>query len=246
MESKLSALIVDDEEGARKLLKKLLDETHMFHDLRLANSSSSANNELKEFDPDMIFLDIKMPEKDGFGLLTDLSHRNGRPGIVFVTAYEQFALKAIKNQAFDYLLKPVNRKDLKQCVQKYISTRKDSVTISPQIGSQFNPDKIKRVKVSTRTGTIFINPVNILYCKADGNYTILCTSEKQLLCSMNIGKLREMLHESSFIRIGRSLILNMEHITLLDRRQSTVTLTHQGESVTIKIPRNHLKELEMI
>jgi two-component system LytT family response regulator len=246
MESKLSALIVDDEEGARKLLKKLLDETHVFHDLRLAHSSSSANSELKEFDPDMIFLDIKMPEKDGFGFLSEMSHRNGRPGIVFVTAYEQFALKAIKNQAFDYLLKPVNRKDLKQCVLKYLETRKDSVTKSPQIESPFNPDKIKRVKVSTRTGTIFINPVNILYCKADGNYTILCTIEKQLLCSMNIGKLRETLPESSFIRIGRSLILNLEHITQLDRRQSTVTLTHQGETVTVKIPRNHLRELEMI
>lgn len=82
MESRLSALIVDDEEGARKLLKKLLDETHLFHDLRLAHSGSSANAALKEFDPDMIFLDIKMPEKDGFGILTDLSHRDGRPGIV--------------------------------------------------------------------------------------------------------------------------------------------------------------------
>lgn len=246
MESKLRALIVDDEEGARKLLKKLLDETHLFHDLRLANSGISANNELKDFDPDMIFLDIKMPEKDGFEFLSDLTHRNGRPGIVFVTAYEQYALKAIKNQAYDYLLKPVNRKELKQCIQRYISELKDNTIMSPQPAQQFNPEKIKRVKVSTRTGTIFVNPLNILYCKADGNYTILCTIEKQLLCSMNIGKMREMLPESSFIRIGRSLILNLEHISQLDRRQSTVTMVHQGESVTVKIPRNHLKELEMI
>jgi len=246
MESKLRALIVDDEEGARKLLKKLLDETHLFQDLRLANSGISANNELKDFDPDMVFLDIKMPEKDGFEFLSDLTHRNGRPGIVFVTAYEQHALKAIKYQAFDYLLKPVNRKELKQCVQRYMSGIKDNATNAPQPAQLFNPDKIKRVKVSTRTGTIFVNPLNILYCKADGNYTVLCTIEKQLLCSMNIGKIREMLPESSFIRIGRSLILNLEHISQLDRRQSTVTMVHQGESVTVKIPRNHLKELEMI
>jgi two-component system, LytTR family, response regulator len=246
MESRIKALIVDDEEGARKLLKKLLDETHLFHDMRLAYSGSSANKELKEFDPDMIFLDIKMPDKDGFEFLNDLTHRNGRPGIVFVTAYEQYALKAIKNQAFDYLLKPVNRKELKQCVLKYLSTMKDYAAIVPHGGQQLNSDKIKRVKVSTRTGTLFVNPANILYCKADGNYTILYTIEKQLLCSMNIGKMREMLPESSFIRIGRSLILNLEHISQLDRRQSTVTMVHQGESVTVKIPRNHLKELEMI
>jgi two-component system LytT family response regulator len=246
MESKLSALIIDDEDGARKLLKKLLDETHLFHDLRLVNSGAAATEELNEFDPDMIFLDIRMPEKDGFGVLTDMSHRNGRPGIVFVTAYEQYALKAIKNQAFDYLLKPVNRKELKLCIQKYISVRKDAAALVTNAGQQFNQDKIKRVKVSTRTGTLFVNPANILYCRADGNYTIICTIEKELLCSANIGKMREMLPETGFIRIGRSLILNLEHITRLDRRQSTVTMVHQGETVTVKIPRNHLRELEMI
>jgi two-component system, LytTR family, response regulator len=246
MESKLRALIVDDEEGARKLLRKLLDETHQFNDLKLANSASSANTILKEFDPDMIFLDIKMPEKDGFDFLSDMSHRNGRPGIVFVTAYEQYALKAIKNQAFDYLLKPVNRKELKECIQKYISSRIEYIHGFPQAGQQQIQDKIRRVKVNTRTGTLFVNPANILYCKADGNYTLIYTGEKELLCSMNIGKLREILPESKFIRLGRSLILNLELITHLDRRQSTVTLVNQGESVTVKIPRNHLKELEMI
>jgi two-component system LytT family response regulator len=246
MKSKLSALIVDDEEGARKLLKKLLDETHLFHELRLAHSGSAASEELKEFDPDMIFLDIRMPDKDGFGVLTEMSHRNGRPGIVFVTAYEQYALKAIKNRAFDYLLKPVNRKELKQCIQKYISIREDAASFVTKTGKQLSQEKIIRVKVSTRTGTLFVNPQNIIYCRADGNYTIICTVEKELLCSMNIGKMRELLPETSFIRIGRSLILNLEHISRLDRRQSTVTLVHQGDSVTVKIPRNHLRVLEMI
>jgi DNA-binding LytR/AlgR family response regulator len=201
---------------------------------------------MKDFDPDMVFLDIRMPEKDGFDFLMDMSHRNGRPGIVFVTAYEQYALKAIKQHAFDYLLKPVNRKELKQCVQKYISGRSENTSQIPQPVHQVLNDKIKRVKVSTRTGTLFVNPANILYCKADGNYTVIHSGGKELLCSMNIGKLREMLPEATFLRIGRSLILNIEHITHLDRRQSIVTLINQGESVSVKIPRNHLKELEMI
>ncbi len=246
MDSKLKALIVDDEDRARKLLKKLLDETHFFADIRLADSASSASDEMKDFDPDMVFLDIRMPERDGFDFLMEVNHRNGRPGIVFVTAYEQYALKAIKNQAFDYLLKPVNRKELKQCVQKYISGRSENVLVVPQHVNQVLADKIKRVKVNTRTGTIFVNPANILYCKADGNYTYIYTAGKELLCSMNIGKLCEMLPEKSFIRLGRSLIINLEHITMLDRRQSTVTLVNQGESVSVKIPKLHLKDLEMI
>ncbi|HUX96366.1 MAG TPA: LytTR family DNA-binding domain-containing protein [Bacteroidales bacterium] len=246
MDSKLKALIVDDEEDARKLLKKLLDETHMFSDLKLADSACSATSELKNYDPDMIFLDIRMPEKDGFDFLMDMNHRNGRPGIVFVSAYEQHALKAIKHQAFDYLLKPVNRKELKQCINKYISSRNESFSPLTQIVQKVIPDKIKRVKVSTRTGTLFINPANILYCKADGNYTIIFTGGKELLCSMNIGKMREMLPENIFLRIGRSLIINLEFITHLDRKQSVLKLVSYDETVSVKVPRNHLKELDTI
>lgn len=245
MDSKLKALIVDDEEGARKLLKKLLDETHLFSDLKVADSVPSANLEMKDYDPDMVFLDIRMPEKDGFELLKEMNNRNGRPGIVFVTAYEQHALKAIKHQAFDYLLKPVNRKELKACVSKYISTMIEHPAPLAQVVQKV-PDKIVRIKVSTRTGTLFINPSNILYCKADGNYTIIHTGGKELLCSLNIGKMKEMLPENNFLRIGRSLIINIEFITHLDRKQSVVTLVSQDQSVTVKVPRNHLKELDTI
>lgn len=246
MEVKLKCLIIDDEEGARQLLKKLLDETHFFQDIRMANSARTANKELKEFDPDMIFLDIRMPEKDGFEFLKEMTERNGRPGVVFVTAYEQYAIKAIKHQAFDYLLKPVNRKELKQCVQKYLSSRHQGVPLFPAAIQQLIPDKIQRLKVSTRTGTLFVNPAGIIYCKADGNYTYIYSGGKEVLCSMNIGKIREMLPETSFIRLGRSLIINIEHVTILDRRNSTVTLVCQGENVTLKVPRMHLRELEMI
>jgi two-component SAPR family response regulator len=96
MERKLSALIIDDEENARKLLNKLLEETQYFSDIRLAQSVSSANNELTQFDPDLIFLDIKMPGKDGFSFIHDLPQKKKKPGIVFVTAYDQYAIKAIK------------------------------------------------------------------------------------------------------------------------------------------------------
>ena len=111
MEQKLSALIVDDEESARKLLTKLLEETLCFNDIRLAQSVTSANIVLKKFDPDLIFLDIKMPGKDGFSIIHDLQHKKKKEGIIFVTAYEQYAIKAIKNQAFDYLLKPVTARN---------------------------------------------------------------------------------------------------------------------------------------
>jgi len=244
MEQKLTALIVDDEESARRLMVKLLEETLFFSDIRVAQSVDSALIELNDFNPDLIFLDIKMPGKYGIEFVNELHFTDGKPGIVFVTAYDQYAIQAIKIQAFDYLLKPVNRKELKECIEKYIEKHEG---ISPQIVPKIEPlKKISRIKVNTRTGTVFINPATILFCKAEGNYTNICTGEKEYLCSLNLGKLQEQLPASGFIRIGRSLIINFEFITLLDRKKSAITLVRDNESVTVKIPHQHLKDLEIL
>lgn len=246
MEQKLNALIIDDEESARKLLLKLLEETLFFSEIRSVQSVASANNELTRFDPDIIFLDIKMPGKDGFTFVHDLSLQKNKPGIVFVTAYEQYAIKAIKSQAFDYLLKPVNRKELKNCIVKFIESKKESqIPVRPEKPVE-HLENLTRIRVNTRTGTMFINPATILFCKADGNYTTICTGDKQHLCSMNLGKVKELLPGNTFIRIGRSHIINFEYITMLDRKESTVTLVRNGESVNVKIPKQHLKDLDIM
>jgi two-component system, LytTR family, response regulator len=244
MEQKLSALIVDDEESARRLMVKLLEETYYFADIRLAQSVDTALNELNNFNPDLIFLDIKMPGKYGIEFVNELHFVNGKPGIVFVTAYDQYAIQAIKIQAFDYLLKPVNRKELKECIEKYIGKREE--IISQSVKNSEPPKRISRIKVNTRTGTVFINPATILFCKAEGNYTTICTGEKEYLCSLNLGKLQEQLPSVGFIRIGRSLIINFEYITLLDRKKNAITLVRDNESVTVKIPHQHLKDLDIV
>lgn len=246
MEQLLTALVVDDEESARKLLKKLLEETSFFNEIRTASSVNTANSEMSQFDPDLVFLDIKMPGKDGFSFINDLKQNFRDPEIVFVTAYEHFAIKALRNQAFDYLLKPVNRKELKQCVARFIDQKNLAAPKDKQINAITPKDNLARIRVNTRTGTLFINPSSILYCKADGNYTSICTGSKQHLCSLNIGKVKEMLPGNGFIRVGRSHIVNFEYITMLDRKDSTVTLVRDEESVTIKLPRHHLKDIEMI
>ncbi len=244
MEQKLSALVVDDEESARRLMVKLLEETLFFENIKLAHSVDSALDELNNFEPDLIFLDIKMPGKYGIEFVNELHFADGKPGIVFVTAYDQFAIQAIKIQAFDYLLKPVNRKELKECVEKYIACREE--ILAQQVQKSEPTKKIARIKVNTRTGTVFINPATILFCRAEGNYTAICTGDKEYLCSLNLGRLKDQLPASGFIRIGRSLILNFEFITLLDRKKSAITLVRDNESVTLKIPHQHLKDLDIM
>jgi DNA-binding LytR/AlgR family response regulator len=246
MEQKLNALVVDDEENARILLNKLLEETLLFDDIRSAQSVDSAYNELNRFEPDIIFLDIKMPGKDGFEFIQDLPQNLRINKIVFVTAYDQYAIKAIKNQAFDYLLKPVNRKELNQCLLRFIESKEGSAINERPVKIIETRERLTRIRVNTRTGTLFINPADILFCKAEGNYTTVCTGKKQHLCSMNLGKVAEMLPLNGFIRVGRSYIVNFEYISMLDRKDSTIVLVRDGESVTVKIPRQHLKDLDIM
>ena len=246
MDQNLSALIVDDEESARKLLKKLLEETKYFHEIRLASSVDEAYIELSEFMPDMIYLDIKMPGKDGFSFIHGLPEKNRKAGIVFVTAYDQYALQAIKNQAFDYLLKPVDRKELKKSILKFLERKNSEKSDERNENFLAHVEMIPRIRVNTRTGTAFINPSTILYCKADGNYTLICTGEKQYLCSMNLGKIEELLPRRGFIRVGRSIIINFEYMIMLDRKESQITLVRDGEAAIIKIPRHHLKALDRL
>ena len=243
MEQKLKALIVDDEEKARNLLIKLLEDLHFFNEIRVARSSAIANQELSQYNPDIIFLDIKMPGKDGFSLINDLDHRESKPKIVFVTAHDQYAIKAIKKDAFDYLLKPVSRKELKQCVQRFIDNRNNFQLSAKKQSLRDEIHQLSKIKINTRSGALFINPSAIFYCKADGNYTTICTGEKKHLCSMSIGKVKELLSGNEFVRAGRSHIINTEYITLLDRRECLVTLDHNNEVVKVKIPKQHLRNL---
>jgi two-component system, LytTR family, response regulator len=246
MEPKLSALIVDDEENARILLNKLLEETFLFNNIRLAQSVDIAFKELQSFEPDIIFLDIKMPGKDGFSFIQELPQGYKLQKIVFVTAYDQYAIRAIKNQAFDYLLKPVNRKELKQCISRFIERKNENIDVKRPSKVVETPDRLARIRVNTRTGILFINPADILFCKAEGNYTAVHTGKKQHLCSMNLGKVAELLPKNGFIRIGRSYIVNYEYITMLDRKECSILLVRNGESATVKIPRQHLKDLDII
>jgi len=246
MEKELSALIVDDEESARKLLCKLLEETLVFSEIRSAHSVASANDHLSDYTPDIIFLDIKMPGRDGLSFIDYIKENHIKSEVVFVTAYDQYAIKAVKSHAFDYLLKPVNRKELKQCIMNYIEKKNEPGLTVIESGTARGSEKITRIRVNTRTGTLFINPSIILYCKADGNYTHICTGDKQHLCSMNLGKVESLLPGNGFVRVGRSHIVNFEFVTLLDRKMSSVTLVRDGESVTLRLPKQHLKVLEMI
>jgi two-component system, LytTR family, response regulator len=244
MEKKLSALIVDDEENALTLLSKLLEDTQQFSEIRSASSAAQAAQELNHFAPDLIFLDIKMPDMDGFTFLEHIKKEKRHSEVVFVTAYDQFALKAIKNHAFDYLLKPVDHKDLLDCIMQF-KDRKLEPNLLERLEKLMHEQKDNtKLRIHTRTGYLFIDPASILYCQADGNYTLIDLGERQHLCSMQLGVVENLLPKNGYHRLGRSLIINFKFISSIDRKNHKITFEKEGKPYSIDISKAQLKELE--
>jgi two-component system, LytTR family, response regulator len=244
MEKYLSALIVDDEQKAVDLMTRLLEDSGQFSRLFSAFDTDAALSQIVRFKPDLVFLDIKMPGKNGFQFLKELQQIDFIGEIVFVTAYDEFALQAFRNHAFGYLLKPVDRHELKNLLFEYARRNgiKDHLVRLARLLEDY--EKVKqKIRVNTRAGHIFIDPQEILYCVAEGNYTNVHLGEKVHVCSMQLGDFEGLLPGSGFKRPGRSLIINLELLSSVNRKSSTLTFEKGSKEFSIMVKKSEIRNL---
>lgn len=242
----IKLLIVDDEPEVRDLLSILL-RNHP--GLQVIGSAPGVDEAVKiciADNPDLVLLDIQMPEKDGFSFIQELRMLNLSPGIIFVTAYENYAIRAIRNAAFDYLLKPVNREDLFAAIDRFLDLhRQRRQTDLSELIELLQQSKPGRIKLNTRTGYFFIDPDDIFYIEADGNYSHLRqVTGKDEISTVSIGNLEKLLENGTFLRISRSFIINMKYISRVDRRTNICELEYNGITHQLKIPPQKVKLLE--
>ena len=248
MEETIKILIVDDEEEVRDLLSILL-QSYKGKPIEITGRASGVDEALeivKADMPDLILLDIQMPEKNGFQFLEALRNLSLYPGIIFVTAYENYAIRAIRNAAFDYLLKPVHRKELFDAIDRYLEmkSRGQDKRLS-ELVDLLRKSRPGRIRLNTRTGYFFINPEDIIYCEADGNYShIILQNGKAEISTLNLGTLEKQLGTGNFLRISRSYLINMNYLTRVDRKMNTCELEYDGKTHQIKIPSPKIKLLE--
>ena len=174
---KIKAIIVDDEPEARDIIASLLAD---FGDVEVLSKDESVDDaylSIVRHEPDLVFLDIDMPKKNGFELIHKLKASKYSPAVIFITAYNQFAIDAIKHAAFDYLLKPVDIDELKRSIVRYKEEVRSKSTLS-RIENLLQALQEEKIRFNARTGTIYINPAEIVYCQADGNYSDLYLSDK--------------------------------------------------------------------
>jgi two-component system, LytTR family, response regulator len=219
----LTALIVDDEILIRQNLKILLKKNHA-PELAVTGEAASvaeARALLQQEPVDLIFLDINMPRENGFELLADID--TTRTCVIFVTAYKQHALKALKASAVDYLLKPVDPEELAQAIDKVkkqcAGRLSDGAAMPYQealrnlVESFQQNTTVKKITVPHIHGFKIIELDNILYLQADNNYTILhLKSGDKIVASRNLKEFEEMLEDSIFFRIHKSTIINLSYM----------------------------------
>lgn len=210
----IRALIVDDEKSARELLTTLLQKIGGVEIIGEANSIQKASEMILEYDPEFVFLDIEMPNGSGFELLDIPEIQNQKFKVIFTTAFEQYAIKAIKYAALDYLLKPIDLNELKSLINN-IQTKSNINVISKNwiddLKVAFN--KSNRLKLVSRDGFEMVNIDTIIYLKADTNYTTFYfDSNPPKLISKTMKIYQLYLESHGFLRIHRSHIVNGKKI----------------------------------
>src|ERR1700744_5106931 len=204
MNKSINAIIVDDEKKGRELLKIVLSEhCPNVNIIGMANSAVQAFELINEVSPDLVFLDIEMPGGNGFDLLERF--KEIKFSVIFVTAYDRYAIKAFKFSAVDYLLKPIDEEDLVRAVNK--ASRPDHLRIREDVESLTHNYKNSKagnnkLALSTLEGLIFVEIADITRCKASGKYTcIYLNNKKEILATKNLGEFEDFLSEHNFIRV---------------------------------------------
>lgn len=212
----IRSIIVDDEAKARDGLKLVLQKfCPEIEILALCPTPDEGLRCIHSLQPDLVFLDVQMPHKSGFNLLEELGEFNFE--VIFVTAFDRYAIKAIKFSALDYLLKPIDIDELQNAVNKagerirHKNSRNNYVSLLKNI--KYPSQKIDKLAIPTFDGILFEPVDDIIYCEADRNYTtLMMTGNRKIVVSKNLKDFENMLSDSGFFRIHHTYLINMKHV----------------------------------
>lgn len=232
----MKAILIDDERNALEMLEWMLQKySPEVEIVAMCDSPLDGLEKIKTLKPDLIFLDIEMPQLNGFDLLDRLGKHDS--DVIFTTAYNQFAIKAFKICALDYLLKPIDPDDLKGAVQKAMN--KKSKVSSEQLEllmSYIKPEKpkSKRVALTASDHLIFVETDNIIYCESDSNYTIFFLKNgEKVMVSKTLKDVEEILDGSDFFRIHASYLINMKHVSKFTRGDGGYVVMSNNQHITV-------------
>lgn len=239
----IKAIIVEDEKLAQERLTGLLEPYQSkIEIIDYANNGKEAIEKINELKPDLVFLDIQMPGKDGFAVLKELNETT-KPVIIFTTAYDQYALEAFDSNTIDYLLKPISAQRLEKTIAKLDKFTSQKSDYDQNIDSlihylekkQKQPTKMTKLKVHRNDEIMFLDCENVIFVKASGKYTVARDEEREYLLNEPISYMEEHLPEN-FLRVHRSFIINTKYLVKMKKWFTGKYKAIVGKNAKFEIP----------
>ena len=232
----IRTIVIDDEQNCiDSLLFDLQKHCKEVNVLETCTSPKQGILSIKKLKPDLVFLDVQMPWMSGFEMLELIDDINF--AIIFTTAFDQFAAKAFRISAIDYLLKPIDTNDLKEAIRKAaekILRKSGTDNISNLLQNIKKPEVNQRIAVPGREGYEFIEAGKIIYAKAEGSYThVFLNDKRKLIISKTLSDIEELLPAEHFQRIHHSTLVNLSHVTHLFKTDGGFVVLDNGEKLVV-------------
>ncbi|MEO8720061.1 MAG: LytTR family DNA-binding domain-containing protein [Ginsengibacter sp.] len=241
----IKALIIDDEQVAVNVMNLMIERyLPEIKSVKFTTNPDKALQLINEYKPDIVFLDIEMPYKNGFELLKLLSEISF--DIVFTTAFDKYAIQAIKFSALDYLLKPIDAIELRETFNRYLKKKlmnqnKDAAVRNLLFNMQQQNPTNRKLALPTTSGLQFFLPENIIRCEGMGNYTKFFFSNYHCLTtSKTIKEYEELLIPHKFIRVHKSHLINAEFVSGYTSQTNNIILK---DGIIIEVSRRRKKEV---
>lgn len=234
----MNALIIDDEPDGISILKKMLDlNCSQVNVIGTCTNAIEGKQKVKELKPDVIFLDIQMPGMSGLEMIADLSPDEFE--VIFVTAHNQYMLQALQFSAADYLLKPIDEDRLIEAVERVEKRQlqkgdnKNIEALLYNLQKTGSPSEMK-LCIPTFKGFVVLKLEDIIVCEAEKNYTIIHLKDKKpIVVSRPLMEYEKILESAGFLRVHRTYLINMQHVTEYHRGEGGVVIMSNGAEIEI-------------
>ena len=247
---RLRTLIVDDEPVARRILREELESIDSVEIIGEADSGANALDRIARDRPDLVLLDLQMPEMNGLDVVRNLKGGGYTPAIVVVTAYDSYALQAFDAGAIDYLLKPVGQERLREAIQRAGRlSKKEALERVVHLQEIAEPGAAPRArKIVGRIGEEYflLNTDEIFAFQAEGDLVWIVTAKRKYLATQTLKALQERLRNSSFRRIHRNSLVNVDHVrkmSALSSQRWLITLSNDQQFIASKRQAHSVRQL---
>lgn len=247
IEKSITAMIIEDDEDALSLLEIYLQA---FNEIKVIDKTISPQQGirlLKKKKPDLVFLDIDMPDIDGVEVAEIIRKYALNTEVIFTTAHSKYAYRALEVEPLDYLLKPFGPEDLIVVINRY-KTKIKHKELERRMDFLMKSNKIiPKIKLPTRTGVIFVNPDDIMLFEAELNYCRIYTKDReQELVTLNIFKVANIINSQKVFKVNRSAYINLNYLKRIEKKTRTCTLKYKDYTLQARLRKSGLNYLEKL